>query len=231
VITLYSYPGLFGVADNNGYGLKVFAVLKLAGLPFQHRHILDASGAPRGQLPYIEDDGETVGDSDAIIAHLGTKHGLALDAGLGRAERDADLMTLRLLDDLYWVMSYSRWQDERCWPAFRNALLAALPGVTDEALDKARAFNFQRYHCQGIGRYAPEAAYGRGLADLGVLAGLVPAEGFRHGPKPSSIDAAIYGFIANIWFYPIDTPLKRFVANRPNLVRHCEAIHARVGSV
>ena len=31
MITLYSYPELFGVADNNGYGLKVFAFLKLAG--------------------------------------------------------------------------------------------------------------------------------------------------------------------------------------------------------
>ena len=29
MLTLYSYPELFGVADNNGYGLKVFAFLKL----------------------------------------------------------------------------------------------------------------------------------------------------------------------------------------------------------
>ena len=29
MITLYSYPELFGVADNNGYGLKVFAFLRL----------------------------------------------------------------------------------------------------------------------------------------------------------------------------------------------------------
>jgi hypothetical protein len=33
MLTLYSYPQLFGVADNNGYGLKVFAFLKLAGMP------------------------------------------------------------------------------------------------------------------------------------------------------------------------------------------------------
>ena len=25
MLTLYSYPELFGVADNNGYGLKVYA--------------------------------------------------------------------------------------------------------------------------------------------------------------------------------------------------------------
>ena len=38
MLTLYSYPELFGVADNNGYGLKVFAFLKLAGVPFTHQH-------------------------------------------------------------------------------------------------------------------------------------------------------------------------------------------------
>ena len=53
MLTLYSYPKLFGVADNNGYGLKVFAFLKLAGVPFQHEHVFDASKAPRSQLPYI----------------------------------------------------------------------------------------------------------------------------------------------------------------------------------
>ena len=66
MITLYSYPELFGVADNNGYGLKVFAFLRLKGMPFKHEHVFDASAAPRGQLPYIVDDGEMIGDSDTI---------------------------------------------------------------------------------------------------------------------------------------------------------------------
>jgi hypothetical protein len=61
-----------------------------------------------------------------------------------------------------------------------------------------------------------------------VLARLVPANGYVHGPRPTSIDAGIYGFIANIWFFDIDTPLKQFVAAHGNLVRHCETIHAVV---
>src|ERR1700682_5378231 len=88
MLTLYSYPELFGVADNNGYGLKVFAFFKLAGVPFVHQHIFDASAAPRGQLPYIVDDGEVVGDSDAIIAHLIAKYHLTIDDGLTDAQRD-----------------------------------------------------------------------------------------------------------------------------------------------
>jgi glutathione S-transferase len=228
MLTLYSYPSLFGVADDNGYGLKVFAFLRLAGVPFTHEHIFDASAAPRGQLPYIVDDGETVGDSDTIIAYVTRKHGVTMDGGLTVAQRDTNLMVSRVLDDLYWVMSYSRWKDDAFWPAFRAALRREHPGVTDASLVKAREFNAQRYHYQGIGRYDPPAAYARGLADLQVLSHLVPDNGFVHGPSPSSVDAAIYGFIANIFFYDIDTPLRQFVTAHANLVRHCTAIHARV---
>jgi glutathione S-transferase len=228
MITLYSYPSLYGVADNNGYGLKVYAFLRLVRRPFVHAHIFDASAAPRGQLPYIVDDDETIGDSETILAHLIGKYGLTIDAGLGARERDLSLLVTRLLDDLYWVMSYSRWKDERYWPAFRAALMREHPSVTEEGLAKAREFNFRRYHFQGIGRYEPDAAYARGLADLGVLADLVPASGYVHGANPTSIDAGIYGFTANIYFYDIDTPLKQFVSARQNLVRHCRAIHETV---
>jgi glutathione S-transferase len=225
MITLYSYPTLFGVADNNGYGLKLFAFLRLVGLRFVHEHIFDASAAPRGQLPYIVDDGEAIGDSESIIAHLTSKFGLTINAALGARERDLNLLVIRLLDDLYWVMSYSRWKDERYWPAFRASLMREHPGLTEEGLTKAREFNFQRYHFQGIGRYTPEAAYLRGLADLGVIANLIPADGYVHGENPTSVDAAIYGFVANIYFYDINTPLKQFVCARENLVRHCTSIH------
>jgi glutathione S-transferase len=228
MLTLYSYPPLFGVADNNGYGLKVFAFLRLAGVVFTHEHIFDASKAPRGQLPYIVDDGETVGDSQTILAYLTRKYNLKIDAGLTTAQRDANLLITRMLDDLYWVMSYSRWQDERYWPAFSAALQREHPRLTDEDLHKAKEYNHQRYHFQGIGRYEPDAAMARGLADLAVLGNLIPAEGYVHGDKPTSIDAAIYGFIANIYFYDIDTPLKQFVTAHANIIRHCRAIHETV---
>ena len=226
MLTLYSWPELYGIADNNGYGLKVFAFLRLAGVAFAHEHIFDASAAPRGQLPYIVDDGQTIGDSETIIAHLIAKYRLTIEDGLTGAERDSDHLITRMLDDLYWVMSYSRWKDERFWPLFHAALRKQHPSLTEEGLRKAREYNSQRYYFAGIGRYEPDAAYQRGLADLQVLANLIPARGYLHGEKPTSIDAGIYGFIANIHFYDIETPLKTFVSSHANLVRHCEAIHA-----
>jgi glutathione S-transferase len=228
MITLYSYPKLYGVADNNGYGLKVFAFMRLAGLPFTHEHIFDASAAPRGQLPYITDDVVAIGDSEIIIAHLTSKYRLAIDAALNQQQRDLSHLITRMLDDLYWVMSYSRWKDERYWPAFRDALIREHSNVTEAGLRKAQEFNFQRYYFAGIGRYAPDDAYARGLADLRVLANVIPTEGYVHGPKPTGIDAGIYGFLANIYFYDIDTPLKQFVASQPKLVQHTRAIHEAV---
>jgi len=228
MLALYSYPGLFGVADNNGYGLKVFAFLKLAGLPFYHEHVFDASKAPRSQLPYIVDGNDTVGDSDTILAYVTKKYRLTLDAALSEAQHTQNLLITRMLDDLYWVMSYSRWKDERYWRAFRDALLREHPNLTDEGLAKAKEYNAQRYYYQGIGRYDPDAAMARGLADLAALATLIPARSYVHGEKPTGIDAGIYGFIANIYFYDIETPLKRFVVAHDNVVRHCRAIHEAV---
>ena len=109
-----------------------------------------------------------------------------------------------------------------------SELMREHPSVTQAGLEKAREFNAQRYYFQGIGRYAPEQAYARGIADLSVLARLVPEGGFVHGPAPTSIDAGIYGFIANIYFLGIETPLKEFVRGHTNLVRHCRSVHAAV---
>jgi glutathione S-transferase len=226
MLTLFSYPDLFGVADNNPYGLKVFAFLKLCGLPFRHEHVFDTTNAPRAQLPYIVDDGQPIGDSDLIISHLIRRYDLALDDGLTTSQRDTDLLVRRALDDLYWVMSYSRWKDPRFWPRFRDAFRRTHPGVTESSLEAAREYNSKRYYYQGIGRYEPEDAYARGVADLEVLANLLPESGFLFGAKPRSTDAGVYGFTANIYLYDIETPLKACVLSRPNLVAHCRAIYS-----
>ena len=228
MLTLFSYPELYGVADNNPYGLKVFAFLKFCGLSFRHEHIFDAKAAPRGQLPYIDDDGAAIGDSDAIIAHLIGKYRLDIDDALTGEQRRMDFLVRRMLDDLYWVMSYSRWRDPRFWPLFRDEILRTHPSVTAAGLEAAQRYNFERYRYQGIGRFEPEQVYARGLADLQVLTESIGDAGFLFGAKRHSVDAGIYGFLANIHFYRIETPLKIFLSSQPNLVRYCEMLHESV---
>jgi hypothetical protein len=40
---LYSWPELCGLADNNGYGLKVFAFLRLTDVPVRQEHLFGRS--------------------------------------------------------------------------------------------------------------------------------------------------------------------------------------------
>ena len=226
MLTLYAYPPLFGAADNNPYGLKVHAFLRLCGVGFRQVPIFDATAAPRGQLPYIEDSDELIGDSDAILAHVIRSRGLAIDVGMTPAERAADLLVRRTLDDLYWVMSYSRWKDPRYWPLFRDAMLREHPNLAESGMEAARAYNSERYRYQGIGRYEPDQAYARGLADLDALAALLEITGgsFLFGATPRSTDAGLYGFLANIQLSPIATPLKARLAALPRLGAHFTAM-------
>jgi len=71
--------------------------------------------------------------------------------------------------------------------AVPDALLRTHPGITEAALEAARAYNFKRYQYQGIGRYARDEVYARGIADLGVLADLVPASGFLFGQSQAAV--------------------------------------------
>src|SRR3954452_23406703 len=203
MLTLYSYPSLFGCADNNPFGLKVYAFLKLCGLPFRHEHILDASKAPRAQLPYLTDGDATVGDSDTIIRYLISQYALTIEDALTQPQRDTDLLVRRTLDDLYWVMSYSRWKDDRFFPLFRDALLRTHADISPGALERARDYNMQRYHFPDIGRYDPYAAYARALADLEALPRLMRDDGFVFVRKLTNRSAAIYGFKPKIYFSQI----------------------------
>ncbi len=149
MLTLYSYPPLFGVADNNGYGLKVYAFLKLARPAVHARaHLRRLEGAARPTALHRR-RWRDVGDSGTILDYLTGKYRLTIDAALTQAQRTQDLLITRMLDDLYWVMSYSRWKDERYWPAFRDALKREHPQLSDEGLMKAKEFNAQRYYYAG----------------------------------------------------------------------------------
>jgi hypothetical protein len=101
-------------------------------------------------------------------------------------------------------------------PQFRDAMLSTHPNLTAAGMEAAQAYNFERYHYQGIGRYEPAEAYHRGIADLTAVASLIGEDGFAAGPKPVSTDAGIYGFVANIYYYDIDP---RLFGENPGLRR------------
>ncbi|HHF7348425.1 TPA: glutathione S-transferase family protein [Legionella feeleii] len=230
MLILYSYPELFGLPDNNPFGLKVDTFLRLAKINYQLEHILDTKDAPRGQLPYILDDGEMITDSNRIIQHLTKKYKITFDSNLSPTQKNLQFLVTRLLDNhLYWVMSYSRWQDEQFWPLFKAEFLRQFPQLAENSLEKTRNYNIEKYHYQGIGRYKKEEIYQAGIDNLKSIDLMLAHNDFFFGSKFHTIDACCYGFLANILYFQIETPLKEFMVKESALGNYTNRIRALLG--
>ena len=96
------------------------------------------------------------------------------------------------------------------------------PEADENKIQVAQKYNFQRYHYQGIGRYEPSdvvQARPCRFTDLSTT----DFSSIRSRPARASM-----GFVANIYFYKIDTPLRKFFASHANFIRHCNAVHTHV---
>jgi glutathione S-transferase len=216
---------MFGLPDNNPFGLKVDTFLRLAKIPYKTEYLIDTSKAPRQQLPYIVDEREIISDSNVIINYLSKKHKVLMDAQLIEAQKKLQFLITRVLDNhLYWVISYSRWQDEQNWPSFKAEFLKQVPQLTEEDMEKAREYNIKKYFFQGIGRYERQDIYQSGIDDLKAIDALLADNNCLFGGDVHSIDACCYGFIAAIFYFDINSPLKNFIIEETSLGQYADRI-------
>ena len=73
-------PG-FGLPEISPFVTKTEVQLKMAGLAYRKEKAMPPA-SPKGQLPYIVDDAESIADSTFIRAHIEGKYGFDFDAPL-----------------------------------------------------------------------------------------------------------------------------------------------------
>src|SRR5215510_15781373 len=112
MITLYTFGPRFTLPDPSPFVTKAEVLLKMAGVPYR----TDTNGfnkAPKGKLPYIDDDGERIADSTFIRWHLERKYGIDLDRGLSAEQRAIGWAFEKMAEDqLYWTLVHARWVDD-----------------------------------------------------------------------------------------------------------------------
>jgi glutathione S-transferase len=86
MIVVHGFGPYFGMPDGGPFVMKTMIQLKIAGLAFEHR-ATGVADAPKGKVPYIEDDGITIADSTLIRNHIEAKYGGDLDASLTANQR------------------------------------------------------------------------------------------------------------------------------------------------
>jgi enamine deaminase RidA (YjgF/YER057c/UK114 family) len=112
MITLYAFGPGFGMPDPSPFVTKAEVLLKMAGLAYR----TDTTGfrkAPKGKLPYIDDNGQRIADSTFIRWHLERKYQVDFDKGVSAEQRAIGWAFEKMAEDnLYWALVDARWFDE-----------------------------------------------------------------------------------------------------------------------
>ena len=116
MITLYGFGKCFNVMDASPFVVKVDLFMRMANIPCQVKYGAKyLKKSPKGKLPFINDNGTVVADSDAIITYLTKQYQVTLDAELTPEQKaQAHLITKSLDEGLYWCLVYSRWATDEC---------------------------------------------------------------------------------------------------------------------
>jgi glutathione S-transferase len=231
MITLYQLPRSWGVPNLSQFCAKVATYLRLAEIPYQVATTLPIK-APRGKLPYIEDQGRKiiVSDSRLIIRYLKANYGDPLDARLSAEEKGIATAWRRLIEEhLYWASMHTRWNyGEPNWQANKREIFSILPPLIRDVIALGYRYRIKSQLLgQGMGRLTAEEIFDLGREDLDALAAFLGEKPYFLGAEPTSLDATAYGFLVNIVGTPIESPLKDHARGHANLVEYCRRIQTR----
>ena len=228
MITLYTFGPFFGLPDPSPFVMKGEMLLKLAGLPYQ-TSTRGFSRAPKGKLPYIDDDGEIVADSTLIRMHLEKKHGIQFDRGLSARDRGTAWAVEKMLEDhLYWLMVYWRWLKDENFERGPKAFFKRAPAIIRPLVEKMVRRSIRRnLHGHGIGRHSEAETTAMAVRAVDSLSGILDHNRYFLGDQPCGADATVFAFVAGAMSPVFDSPLRTELERAANLVAYRDRMMAQ----
>lgn len=221
MITLYTFGPYFGLPDPSPFVMKAEVLLKMAGLPFA----IDTGGfskAPKGKLPYINDDGEIVADSTLIRLHIERKYGFDFDAGLSASERGIAWAFEKLCEDhLYWVGLHARWMVDANFDKGPRRFFDAVPApLRPFVVGMTRRQVKRNLWGHGMGRHTLAEMDALAVRDIDAIADFLAEKPYLMGKAPCGADAAVLPFMAHALCPLFETAIRTRSEQRPNLVAY-----------
>lgn len=221
MITLYTFGPAFGLPDPSPFVMKAHVLLQMSGLPYR----VETGGfrkAPKGKLPFIDDDGARVADSSFIRLHLEQRHGIDFDKSLDAAGKGIAWAFEKLCEDhLYWAMVHDRWMDPTNFDNGPRKFFSIVPApLRPLVIFKVQRDLKRTLRGQGLGRHTREEI--AALAERGVqaIAGQLGSKPFLMGEIPCGADATVFGTIAGFLCPVFASASKTAIERQPNLVAY-----------
>jgi len=199
MITLYGFGPGFGLPEISPFVTKTEVQLKMAGLTYRKARAMPPA-SPKGQLPFIDDDGQAVADSTFIRAHIERKYGFDFDAGLSREARAQAWAFERMIEHhVYWALVGARWVDPDNFAKGPAHFFDGAPEDRRERLREDAQFRVaENYLLSGLGRHAPDDDVDLALRSIFALSVQLGDKRYLMGDKPCSTDATAFGAVAGI---------------------------------
>lgn len=219
-LKVHHLPGAWGLPSVSPFCLKLDAWLRMTGIEHQSLTVATPFAGPKGKAPWIEIDGNKMGDSTFIIDLLTQRYGVDPDADLTTEQRGMAVAIQRLIDeDLYWTMVHDRWMNEANWRTFRDVVLGGLSVPMRRILGPiARRGVKKQLTGHGMGIHSAEEIAMIGQRDVAALAAILGPKPWFFGGEPTSTDAVVYAQLINIWQPPLESEVKRAIGQQPNLI-------------
>nr|CAD7453198.1 unnamed protein product [Timema tahoe] len=207
----------------------------------------------KGQLPFVELNGEEIADSAIILKELGQRYEKDLDAGLTNDQKNmAHAMISMIENHLIWVVTWWRSKyPENVLKGYKVNLQHALgTKIPNGILNFFFKFTFGRkvsaylravisiillkgakkVKAQGIGVHKPEEIMEFGQNDLKVLSDMLADKPFFFGDEPTTLDVVAFASLAQIYFIEkeVQYTLRDYMQeNCANLVGHVNRMKER----
>jgi len=228
MITLFGSGPNFGLPDASPFVTKAETLLRISKLPFE-KALMSFSKAPKGKIPYIDDDGEMLGDSTFIRWHLEKKYGLNFDQGLTTEQRAIAWAFEKMAEDnLYWVSVHARWMDDANFKKGPRVFFKAAPAaIRPLVVAMIRRQVRKSLHGQGMGRHSAKEIAALGSRSVDAIADYLAEKPFFMGTEPTGADATIFAFVISAMCPLFESPLQQAAASHDNLRRYVGRMTAR----
>jgi len=228
MIRLHQFAPAFGLPNASPFCMKLETYLRMAGLPYETVNDGNVLKAPKGKLPWIDDDGTRVADSSFIIEHLSA----------GTATHSTPVCRRACAPRRRPSSACSRKtstgpSSTRAGPTHRAG---ARRGRPSSAPCRRRCAGSSRGWRGAVcwPRCAARAWAGtsrpRSMPSAAATSRRWPTS-WRprlHARRCTEFSRRhAYAFLANLLWAPVDTPIRRHAAARPTLEAYCQRMKAR----
>ncbi len=228
MITLFCGGIGFDLPDTSPYATKTEVQLQMAGLAYT-RQVAMPDISPKGQLPFIDDDGEKIADSTFIRRHIERKYRVDLYAGLDARGRAEAWAIERMLENHFgWISAYYRWLVPE---NFEKGPTHFFDGAPEAIREELRQGVLQKIRDRmlgvGITRHGPDEIVMLGARSLDALSAILGDQPYLMGGKPCGVDATAFAMLAAVLTPFFVSPIREKAENLPNLTGYTSRMMQR----